>query len=984
MKEHDFISFDIFDTLITRTTATPRGIFAIMQYVLRTASGFASVPVFVKENFYNIRVESELFIRRFSLNHGINEVNFDEIYNHIQLNYNISNLDIENLKSLELETEIKNSLAIPANISKLKNYKKGGKKIVLISDMYHSSQTLRRILMHVDPVFVDIPIYVSSEARETKGNGFLYKYVREHEQNDIRSWLHIGDNMRLDVEVPQSMGVSAQHFRYCGFYHYERILMDKHPEDVYCQLAVGTARNVRLFCRQNEKFNLGCDMGGVVLFPLVNWIVDQAEKRNIKKLYFVMRDGYTLKKLCDILIAERGVDIRTKLIYGSREAWRTPAISKENSDLQFMFASPREVNTIEKIASRFHIKQSDLIAYLPNKFKRKNKIFTKEELKELCDFLSGDETFIDLVISANKERRDYLIEYIKQEFDLSDGHIAMVDLAASGRTQNCLAQVIRQIKDVKISSFYSQFNSLKMLNSDIDMFAFYSSPRLFSQIELFCRCMSGATIAYRKENDKIVPVLDEVEGEKLKEYNYEDVLRGEEAFLLEFCKIIKINKGIIPNLKAITTYFDYVLGRADIRLAEIIGEIPFSNYYGTKEKSYKCAPILTLRDILFGYDATQIQLPNLSYIRSSKIVRKIMDIRKKYGSVRKFIFSLKYDKSKKNLYTNFMGMRMGIPIPLRGLKEILFDKLLGYLQRYEFDDVYIFRMNAIGDAYMLCFMLDDWIHRNHSKKPIIVCSSERVREVFELLRPDLKVVVASFSTLDVIEIFWNDILNAGLRYKDHRWFSFMNKRLLTSLHTRLRSKFKDKERGIDVSFFLNLAKDYGDVEDSWFEPSEMMGKSEDITNYSKYRSLGTGNFVFMSPECSSCVPCDAKFWSQLIREIKSRGYGVFVNSKKKIWKELDVIYGCPDLKTTYVLASKAKSIVAMRSGLCDFLSTVNVPQHIIYTKFRVDAVQSSDECREIFSLRHLPQVNRRKIHEYSVDEEKTDGILNSILKELWS
>ena len=48
-------SFDIFDTLITRTTATPCGIFSIMEKHLLQDSEYANFPEIVKQNFFIIR-----------------------------------------------------------------------------------------------------------------------------------------------------------------------------------------------------------------------------------------------------------------------------------------------------------------------------------------------------------------------------------------------------------------------------------------------------------------------------------------------------------------------------------------------------------------------------------------------------------------------------------------------------------------------------------------------------------------------------------------------------------------------------------------------------------------------------------------------------------------------------------------------------------------------------------------------------------------
>ncbi len=52
-------SFDVFDTVITRKTVWPDGIFAYMQDVINKAARFIDLPKFLLENFYDIRKDTE-------------------------------------------------------------------------------------------------------------------------------------------------------------------------------------------------------------------------------------------------------------------------------------------------------------------------------------------------------------------------------------------------------------------------------------------------------------------------------------------------------------------------------------------------------------------------------------------------------------------------------------------------------------------------------------------------------------------------------------------------------------------------------------------------------------------------------------------------------------------------------------------------------------------------------------------------------------
>ena len=117
--KYNLYSFDIFDTLITRKTAVPKGIFALMQNILQHDKNYIDFPGILKENFFAIRTDAECFIRENKRNYKINEITILEIYNFIQENNFISENQKEKLLNLELETEKKNLIPIPENIQKL-------------------------------------------------------------------------------------------------------------------------------------------------------------------------------------------------------------------------------------------------------------------------------------------------------------------------------------------------------------------------------------------------------------------------------------------------------------------------------------------------------------------------------------------------------------------------------------------------------------------------------------------------------------------------------------------------------------------------------------------------------------------------------------------------------------------------------------------------------------------------------------------------
>jgi predicted HAD superfamily hydrolase len=198
-------SFDVFDTLITRITATPDGIFHIMQRQLQQEGMFPEIPKFVVENFFELRKNAEVLARKTYTGKGIEDITLEQIYEAMSTTGLLSERGIQELLQLERDTEIKCSLGIDENIIMVKKLIEKKEKVVLISDMYLDEKTIRKMLVKVDPVFDSINLYVSSEFKKTKGSTNLFWVVKKKEGAEFSQWIHLGDNPHADGEAPQKI-----------------------------------------------------------------------------------------------------------------------------------------------------------------------------------------------------------------------------------------------------------------------------------------------------------------------------------------------------------------------------------------------------------------------------------------------------------------------------------------------------------------------------------------------------------------------------------------------------------------------------------------------------------------------------------------------------------------------------------------------------------------------------------------------------------
>lgn len=325
-------SFDIFDTLITRNTASPYGIFLIMQEQLKD-NNILGEHVF--DNFAELRIKAEKNARQFSC---AAEISLKDIYIELSKMSYLTDKEIDQLMAFEVQTEIDCAVGIEKNIQEIVNLYKKGEHVVLISDMYLSESSIRNIMTKVHPIFNEITIYVSSEYNCTKNDGLLYVKIKHLEGITYANWIHYGDNYISDICIPNTLGITTVNIEPINLFPWEQELISSScfQSDLALQVAIGIIKKIRIQYKLDYTENIGLSLGGIILFSYVEWIIQQCVLTGIKSLYFISRDGFILKKIADKYISINQLDLKTKYIFGSRKAWRVNEPEKKDLVLQYL------------------------------------------------------------------------------------------------------------------------------------------------------------------------------------------------------------------------------------------------------------------------------------------------------------------------------------------------------------------------------------------------------------------------------------------------------------------------------------------------------------------------------------------------------------------------------------------------------------------------------------------------------------------------
>lgn len=317
------ISFDIFDTLITRTVWEPSGLFLLIQKRLEDVRYETRFSDYIRNNYALLRKNAEIHARKMAAYAGKEEVVLDEIYEVFARMAQASAEIVEEVKQLEIRMEAENSVPVCRNIALLKKYLSRKEKVVLISDMYLPKEAVGRLLEKADPALGTLPLYISCEYGKTKYSGSLYAQVKKEQNIDYSGWTHYGDHAISDVKIPQMLGIKAVSVKLAGGFGTQGFPgADKISGEAVLQLFLGVSRNVIENHSLRDTQKIGASFGGWLLYPYVDWIVHTSAESGYDRLFFIARDGFVLKKIADEIIAAGHYKIETKYLYGSRKAWR--------------------------------------------------------------------------------------------------------------------------------------------------------------------------------------------------------------------------------------------------------------------------------------------------------------------------------------------------------------------------------------------------------------------------------------------------------------------------------------------------------------------------------------------------------------------------------------------------------------------------------------------------------------------------------------
>lgn len=584
----EYISFDVFDTLLLRPLFHPEDVFRLMTQDVNRILGTESYI-----DFHSLRTLAEKECRKqLTTKYGIEDVNIDEIYQYISQKYSIPLEKIEKIKNLELEIE--SNLLQPRQLGKdfYECAQSAGKKIICISDMYLSEEFIRRQLGK-NGYGAPEKIFVSSEQRVLKGTGNLYKEVlRQLNIKNPNKILHLGDNWITDIIMPKKNGMLSGLIphnveRLCGNNPgtYSGNLLKNISEKashlfnmssglnnfIGIRVMLGLVAN-RLFDRFVLPFQPESDLNGnpyfigyftlgMHLYALCEWLKKHANPDGT--IHFIARDGYLLKKAMEIYAPE----IKTNYLYFSRKAIVPFIIGTEvdmlalTTFIRWQVITPMQIWELFRQVSRYDRDEFVRIS-VKIKFPHYKTFASDSQFIEFLKIFYNEFLDHDKLKEARGKLRGFLDSLISEK-DL------LFDLGYSGRNEELFSRLLGR----KIRSAYIHTNTdvaarrLELANAEITTF-YDTTPTLFVLLResLFSE-LGPSCIAYDLTKDPIAPVFEPYERKFHVDFYVEAIHAGALQFVKDFSKVAKLFNGNLfyrPQDASIPyEYFLHFAKRAD-------------------------------------------------------------------------------------------------------------------------------------------------------------------------------------------------------------------------------------------------------------------------------------------------------------------------------------------------------------------------------------------------------------------------------------
>ena len=316
--------------------------------------------------------------------------------------------------------------------------------------------------------------------------------------------------------------------------------------------------------------DFGYEKFGPLLLLFSKWLQKELEKKQIKKVYFLARDGFIMKKAFDIINDNK--NIKSSYFYASRRSIIVPSLWKLNkADEIFDVIAFNKNISIKSFLKKVGLDNYKKVEYFLIKYNYT--LDTSINLVNSKNFKNFLKEIFPLIKENSKQEYISFQKYI--EVEKFTGKVAIVDIGWFGSMQKALNNIVN---DANVYGYYfGLIPDAKMCNDSFGfLFDTNKNKDIYEKFHYFINIFEFLFLA---QHGSVKRFINNQEFVEFYEYEYKNMIEKDiaETIQKEALKYIATNKNEKLSHKEVINNFMSEFLNPNLKTAQLFGNIKFKD-----------------------------------------------------------------------------------------------------------------------------------------------------------------------------------------------------------------------------------------------------------------------------------------------------------------------------------------------------------------------------------------------------------------------
>lgn len=255
----------------------------------------------------------------------------------------------------------------------------------------------------------------------------------------------------------------------------------------------------------------------VPLTSYADWVLNEALKDGMERLYFLSRDGYQIYLIAKEIAVKRNINVECRYLNVSRLSMRLPSYCLDiDKSIDSIFVGGIDV-TLIKILKRGGLTDEECREVLSENglSEEKDAILNYNEVIGLKEKLKGNDKLKQYIYSHSKAAFDTATGYLKQEGLCSNSKYAVVDSGWIGTLQQSIDILVKSVNpDIDVTGYYfGLYDTPKSMREEYYKACYFTPKKGLKRKSTFSNSLfeaivsskEGMTLEYELMDGKYVP-----------------------------------------------------------------------------------------------------------------------------------------------------------------------------------------------------------------------------------------------------------------------------------------------------------------------------------------------------------------------------------------------------------------------------------------------------------------------------------------------